>query len=204
MECIKKKFKLKKRYVDNLLVPDVTVTYNLKLLLTANTFDLGFFDTYEDDESTAVGYEFTSGLTTVTGYSDSRLSEFKKYTLNTDFSTGYFTSTSPNVDGVNDIISVVGDVTYYIGGITYNDTNDGTIFSFESKGLASPNFVNKPIVKFESKNFTVDKPELNNNVFIIRQSQSVFRNIYRLDDVGNIDELTKYGGGKIFNIINNT
>lgn len=145
---------------------------------------------------------------TVTGTSSSRLSELRKFTISGLIDDLYFTSTNPSNDGVNTLLTVTGTTwTYYIGGITYIDDilNNVTTFSFQSKGYDDTNnFVDYPFIKDEMKQNIIDKPEINNNVFIERQSQSVFENIYRLQNINNLSDLEKYAGGGKFKIINNS
>jgi len=145
----------------------------------------------------------------VTGTSSSRLSELRKFTVTGTLSELYFTSTDPNInDGVNGLLTQTPTTwTYYIGGITYVDDviNKTTTFSFNSLGYDDPNnFSDYKIIKDEVKQNIIDKPEIDNNVFIIRQSLPVFQNVYRLQDIRNISELEKYAGGAKFNILNNT
>ena len=145
---------------------------------------------------------------TVTGITSSRLEELRKTTINGSLSELYFTSTDSNVDGVNPILTNTGTSwTYYIGGITYmfDVTNNVTTFMFQSQGYNDTNnFIDLPIIKDPKKDNVVDVPEIINNVFIIRQSLSVFENIYRLQDVTNLSYLESYAGGRNFNIINNS
>lgn len=217
-----------------IIIPDTSAMYSLKIMLTAKDVDFGFFDVISNDISITgilncdelsgvtsgnsicqttstfpTGITVTDGNTyQVTGTSSSRLSELRKYSVSGGLSDLYFTSVSSTTDGVNISLTNTGTTwTYYIGGITYNYdvANDITSFTFESLGYDdSNNFVNLPIIKDINKENVIDKPEINNNVFIIRQSQSVFQNIYRLQDVDNLSKLNKYGGGAKFNIINNS
>lgn len=155
---------------------------------------------------------------TVTGTSKSRLNELRKYTTQGSLSQLYFTSLSPSNDGVDVSLTVTGQTgqtgvttyTYYIGGITYVDTtpNSGqtsTTFSFQSLGQNDPNnFISAPIVKNFNQENIVDKPEVDADVFIERQSITVFEDQYRLRNLTNISDLVFYAGGGHFNIIDNT
>jgi hypothetical protein len=151
---------------------------------------------------------------TVTGQSSSRLVELRKYVVSGPLTDLYFLSGAPeDGDGLNPNESVTGatasTLTYYIGGITYVDQivedTTTTFFSFESSGCSDPNnFVDLPILKDESKQNIVAKPEVGSDVFIIRESLSVFENHYRLRSVGSLAELEFYAGGRNFNIVNNT
>jgi hypothetical protein len=122
----------------------------------------------------------------------------------------YFTGNTSSVDGLNVTASTSGSTyLYYIGGITYNDTVisglTSTIYSFISSGNSNAdNFDNLPIVKNVGKEGLYDEPEVFNDVFIVRQSLSVFENIYRISTVDDLVQLEKYAGGAKFNIISNT
>lgn len=145
----------------------------------------------------------------VTGTSSSRLTELRKYRITGDLSELYFTSTSNLNNGVNVLLSTGNTVVYYLGGITYTDiiTTDNTIttFTFDSLGYDDlNNFDNLPIIKDETKENIIDKPEVENDVFIIRQSIPVFENQYRFSNIRNLAELEFYAGGGFFNIINNS
>lgn len=152
---------------------------------------------------------------TVTGESSSRLIELKKYATTGSLSQQYFISTgATSGDGVDVSLTTTGvtasTFVYYIGGITYVDTfisgiTEETVFTFESLAHEDENnFDDLPIIKDDKKENIVDKPEVDNNVFIIRQSQAVFEDQYRLKNIRNISELEFYAGGGHFNIVNNT
>ena len=188
-------------------IPDLTVDYSFKILLKGRDIDFGFFDVYEDDLATGVtGTTIILTPFPISGTSSSRLSELRKFTVSGTLSEMYYTSTDPTIaDGVNEILTSTATTwTYYIGGITYVDdvVNNTTSFTFESLSYNDPNnFVNLPYIKDEAKQNIIDKPEIDNNVFIIRQSLPVFQNVYRLQDVRNISELEKYAGGAKLNIV---
>lgn len=190
-------------------IPDLSVDYSFKIILNARDIDFGFFDVYEDDLATGVtGTTIPSTTFPITGTSSSRLSELRKFSVDGTLSELYYTSTDPNIaDGVNEFLtSTAVTWTYYLSGITYIDdvVNNITSFSFISVGYQSPAFINLPFIKDEAKQNIIDKPEIDNNVFIIRQSLPVFQNVYRLQDISNLSELEKYAGGAKFNILNNT
>lgn len=150
---------------------------------------------------------------TVTGTSESRLDEVRKYAVSGSLSTRYFTSVSSAVDGLNLSLTVTGTTastyTYYVGGITYVDqVVDGvttTTFSFTSLGLDDPNnFDDLPIIKLETKQNMVENSQVTADVFIARQQQTVFEKNYRLRGLGSIVDLLSYAGGNYFTIYNNT
>lgn len=146
---------------------------------------------------------------TVTGTGSSRLSELRKLTKDGgSIASRYFTSNNPSNDGVNISLTTEGVTwTYYIGGITYVDNVETgiTSFIFQSQGYADTNnFIDLPIIKDPAKENIIDIPEINNNVFIIRQSLPVFENIYRLEGFINMFQLESYAGGNNYNIIENS
>ena len=188
------------------IIPDLTIDYNFKIMLKAKDIDFGFFDVISG-QTGATGATISPATYTITGTSLSRLNELRKFTISGTLEDLYFTSLTPASDGVNTSLTMTATTwTYYIGGITYVDdvASNVTSFTFESLGYNSPNFINLPFIKDETKQNVIDKPEINNNVFIIRQSLPVYQNIYRLQDIKNLSELEKYAGGAKFNVVNNT
>lgn len=187
-------------------------SYNLNFLLTTKDNNFGFFEPVT--AATGTGTTITHASTfTVTGQSKSKIEELRKYTVTQNLSNRYFTTIDPNGSGLDLSESKIGDVTgdtliYYISGITYREIRTtgttATTFSFQSKGLNSPNFINKPMIKDESIQEIVAKPKVIENIFIDRQQVSVFENNYRLRDIRNITELQLYAGGNFYNIVNNT
>jgi hypothetical protein len=195
------------------LVPDTGTSYNIKLMLTSNIDDWGFFDTLDDPNATgATGVTISAGTTTITGLSSSRLVELRKWSASSVLSKKYRTSTDPSSDGLNLSLTTEGQTyVYYIGGITYVDeyvtANSAytTTFSFVSSGYSDTNnFTNLPYIKDEEKQNMAEKPIVGSDVFIIREDLPVFENNYRLRNISNLTELTYYGGGNYFNIVNNT
>lgn len=212
MEIVKKKIKLQTILdtVDGekVFIPDPSKDYNVKLLLTSTPIDLGIFEPLEDSNATGfTGTTISSAPYTVTGVSDSRLTELEKYVVSNDISVKYVTSTGPESDGLNVSLSTVDETyIYYLSGITYVDdvASSATTFSFTSSGYSSPSFVNQPMIKDDKKSGIIANPIIDNNVFIIRQENTVFENTYRLRNIDNLSDLTYYAGGNHFNIINNT
>jgi len=188
-------------------------SYHMNVLLTSNSLDYGFFDTYEGEyysgSTSLSGY---SGSYTVTGTSSNRLPELRKYNSNPDYSIRYRTSTSPSTDGLNVGASTTTGSTktliYYIGGITYTNiettSTTATTFTFTSTGLSTVNFENRPILKIEAKQNMAENPLIDSDVFIIRQELPVFENSVRLRAIGNLNQVSLYAGGNYFTIYENT
>lgn len=190
------------------IIPDKNAYYNIKVLLTKQNLDFGFFDAYTGITKPTP----TTSSYIITGESTSRLSELKKYTITSDFYSGYRQSIGLLVDGVNVDQSTFdgnsGIIKYYIDGITYYDIidengNKRTTFSFIGQGYTSPDFINSPIYKDPNKYNLVSNPKVADDVFIIRQQVSAFDKNYKLNYVRNLSDLTTYAGGRFFNIVNN-
>lgn len=190
-----------------IIIPDTGATYNIKLLLTGEMYDFGFFDAY-----TGTGYTHsvvTPTSVVVTGNSQSRLSELRKYSVSPIFNNQYMTGGTYSVDGVDTINSYPPIlIIYYLGGIRYTDittgSTSGTTFWFIGQGLNSPDFINVPYFKDPRKEKIISNLKINNDVFITRQELSAFDKNYRLEYIRNLSDLETYAGGKFFNIINNT
>jgi len=157
--------------------------------------------------------EFTGDTVTyveVTGTSLSRLSELRKYTITNVFSKQYITGGTTNVDGVDVAVSNTGSsITYYLSGIKYIDVISGassgiTYNIFTPQGITSANFIDVPYYKNPNKENIISQPNIDDDVFIVRQETSAFENNYRLEYIKNLSDLITYAGGNYFNIINNS
>jgi len=183
------------------------------ILLTAPSQDYGFFDTYTGATNAPLtAYTFNY---IVTGTSSNRLEELRKYSTSLDYGDRYFTGGSPTTDGLD--LTYSGTSTgatiilqYYIGGIKYlNTTLSGstattTTFVYNSTGLSTTNFDNKPILKLEEKQNMAENPFINSDVFIVRQEIPVFEKSIRLRGVSGLNDIVTYAGGNYFKIFNNT
>lgn len=151
---------------------------------------------------------------TVTGASKSRLAELRKYVTTGTFFDLYLSSTSLNVNGVNENLSDLNSnpqvIVYYIDEITYTDyvygdeNLDYSTFTFFPQGYSSPDFVDLPLVKDPNESSIVQNPKVYNDVFIVRQELSAFDKNYKLKDVKSLAALKTYAGGQYFNIVSNT
>lgn len=149
----------------------------------------------------------------ITGSSSTRLPELRKYAITNVFEEQYFGNGSATNDGIDYSISPSIDyVVYYLGGIRYLDEKittgtepfTATTFSFIAKGINSPDFIHAPIYKDPKRENIISLPKINDDVFIVRQTLSVFEQNYRLEYVKNLVDLLTYAGGNYFNIIDNT
>lgn len=185
-------------------------SYNIKLLLIQESFDLGIFDTYEDSKSTAIGMTPVNKTVTITGTSINKLSRIRTYSQSTDLSKKYIVSTNSAVNGLDLTKTVVASeietYVYYIDKITYTtvitSTTNRTTYSYNSIQSDPILFDNKPIIKDEKKMHQIEKSMIEPDVFIVRQDLPVLTDIYRLADLKNVDHLYRYGAGH-FNIIDN-
>lgn len=201
METIKYKFKYKSGS-----------TYNIKISLIESFKDFGYFDVLDDPLSSVAIPPFYTGNHVVTGASKNMLQSLRTYSLSTDLSKRYTTSTIPTTNGLNVSLSNSGSTSqeyvYYIDGITYTTLISGitesTIFNYTTVGDNNiVNFLYLPIIKDERKLNQIVSPVVNSEIFIERQIKSVFENNFRISDIGNITQLSNYGGG-YFNIIKNS
>lgn len=147
----------------------------------------------------------------ITGKTTSRLVELEKYVRTGDLSQRYFTGGNVLNDGVDSVVSSADTlIVYYIGGIEYHENyNEGnyinTTFKLNVAGsTADSQQDNFPIIKDFNKGDVVGRPQVKTDVFIDRQSLSVFEQQYRLRVINNLSELNFYAGGGNFNIIDNT
>ncbi len=209
MELIKKKFKL---VTSGTTGTPAYTAYTTNILLTSTAKDWGFFDAYTG----LSGASISTSTYEVTGGSSSRLFELKKYSLSNSYSVKYKLSNDPSVDGIDLAQSVTAStsgitIVYYLSGITYYDiipSDTGitpyTTFKFTGGGYNSPNYDNYAIYKDESKHDINEQPTIDPDVFIERQSLSVYENNYRLKDINKLFDVLSYAGGSYFNIIDNT
>lgn len=184
-------------------------SYNFKILLTQDTFDLGVFDTYQDTASTVQGTTPVLNTVTITGLTTNKLSRIRTYSQNSALDKQYLTSTNPNNNGLDLSKTIVGSAStyvYYIDKITYtttvNPTTTKTVFSYNSLQQDPILFDNKPIIKDDKKLHQIEKSRIEHDVFIVRQDLPVLIDNYRLADIKNVDQLYRYGAG-YFNIIDN-
>lgn len=191
-----------------IIIPDLTAVYYTKFGLNSMATDIGFFDA----DTTSLSEPIVNPpipTTPITGTSKSRLLELRKYTVTNVFSKQYITGGTTTNDGVDLSVSNTGSsVTYYIGGIEYIDMISGsssgiTYNIFLPQGMDDTNFINVPYYKNPNKENIVDRPKIDDDVFILRQELSAFDGNYRLEYIKNLTDLTTYAGGNFFNIVNN-
>lgn len=152
-------------------------------------------------------------MKTITGQTRSRLVELRNFNVSGNgLSDLYMTSSDITSNGLNLSLSTSGitasTFVYYIDSITYIDNvvtgQTTTTYSVVSSGTSdSNNFNDYPIIKDFSKIDVNENPEVNSDVFIERQSISVFESLFRLKNISNLNELEKYAGGTYFNIVKN-
>lgn len=199
-----------------IIIPDTGVTYNIKICLTSDSHDLGFFNTHDFSGVTDVVTPSTAYI--VTGSSSSMLNNIRKSGSPPYVYNQYFLSTDPNIDGLDLNRSgllgtqyVTGftnyNIVYYVGGITYTQlsgASGSTLFSMIGQQFSPLNFTNESMIKDENKENMTGKPIISSDVFIIRQEFSVFERNYNLEFIKNIAQLETYAGGAYFNIVSNT
>jgi hypothetical protein len=164
------------------------------------------------DSGYITGTTISSVSYNVTGDSQSRLAELRKYVVSAITSTTaqlYFTGGNLTTDGVDLAQSVGNQMVYFLGGIKYVDIlsgyTSGTTFSFITHGeYNNPSFINKPIYQDPNKENIISNPKLYDDVFIVRQELSAFDKNYRLEYIKSLVDLSTYAAGSFFNIVNNT
>lgn len=177
-------------------------SYNVKVLFSQNIKPFGFFVVSNEERDPVSS---VSPQNSITGSSNTRLSELRTYSTSSDISKKYMTSTSPTEDGVNTSLSDDTKFVYYIGGITYEtliDSDETTTFNYIP---SDPNLDvdNKYEIYDEFVSTMVESPAIQNDVFIVRQEIPIFENTYRLENIKTLSELKNYAGGSVFNIIDN-
>ena len=197
------------RYI---IIPDLTVTYSMKIGIASVVKDIGFFDSYTGTTNTyspSQVYSKISGSTL-----NSRLAELEKYVVTSVFANKYYTNGSFTVDGIDVVNSnPLEQIVYYIGGIKYTDvisamttgvTSGTTYMVYTPLGTGNTNnFTYSNYYKNPSKENIISNPKIDDDVFITRQEVSAFDKMYKLEFIENLNDLITYAGGNYFKIINN-
>ena len=222
MEKIVKKIKINKilvptnilisgsttEYYHNFII-DSGATYNLKFSLESNNVDLGLFNVDDVDNPITL----TGNNITITGTSNSRLSELEKYVVSDEITEKYWLSTNSNINGVNNILSSGNTFIYYINGITYIDSIVNNI-PITTTSTPTHNFdmdinndyiniQNKLVFKYPQFENVVSKPMVDQDINIERPNFNALEKNYRLGDINNISDLINYVAGSYFNIVDN-
>jgi hypothetical protein len=143
----------------------------------------------------------------ISGFTDSKLNQVKTYDNN-----------NPYVVGVNGVTNVLYNgtepsyVEYIINGIKYQTSistplfqgvelffKTQTIYFFESSGLTEQSI---NLLKREAEMGISFPPKIESEIFIERQSISVFERHLRMEDIKGVDQFETYKNGyyNIFNI----
>ncbi len=149
----------------------------------------------------------------ISGFTDSRLNEVISYDKNNPYIVGLNGVTNvvytPNVVNSGNTLS---QVEYTINGIKYITSIEKplfpdsdlyfktkTVYFFESSGLTKQNM---SLIKREAEMGISFPPKIENQIFIERQSISVFERHLRLEDIESVDQFDTYKNGyyNIFNI----
>jgi hypothetical protein len=151
----------------------------------------------------------------ITGYTTHKLDIIKSYTqppfqigvngvynIETDVNN-LIESISYNIDGINFITYFYNtpidnlELEEYV--INYNAIQTLTTFFINTPPSNYTNLYNN--IKLESELPLVFKPKIESNVFIDRNSYSVFENYYRMTDITSLDKLMDYKNGSFYKII---
>lgn len=140
----------------------------------------------------------------VSGYTDSRLNEIKTYS-----------KTQPYQVGVNGVTQIIYDsnnepsiIKYTIDNINYETSigteilpqifNSKTYFYFNSDGLPEEEI---NVIKNEVEMGISFPPKIESDIFIERQTTSVFERHLRMEEINSLEQLEEYKNG-YYNIFN--
>jgi hypothetical protein len=158
-----------------------------------------------DSNTTITDYD-SSGYTTtpftVTGYTKSSINDLKQYGPKINLFGGKFKLNVPVTGGTGVQGMVIGPdptntyTAYTINDILYLDFNDGTtVYSVQSYGLVSSDYILTAITKNEALLNVIDEPQIQSNLFMERGKISGLEAIQRLGEVDNLGDISKYGYG---------
>lgn len=161
---------------------------------------------FTGDSNTNISDYDSSGYTTtpfiITGYTKSSLNDLAQYGPKFNLFGGKY-KLNVSVTGNTGVQGVVlgPDPTntytaYTINDILYFDFNDGTtIYSVESKGLVSEDYILTAITKNEALLNVIDEPQIQSNLYVERGKISGLEAIQRFGEVDNLGDISKYGYG---------
>lgn len=161
---------------------------------------------FTGDSNTILSDYDSSGYTTtpfiITGYTKSSLNDLAQYGPKNNLFGGKF---KLNVQ-VTGNTGVQGEVigpdptntytAYTINDILYFDFKDGTtIYSVQSNGIVSSDYILTAITKNEALLNVIDEPQIQSNLYVERGKISGLEAIQRLGEVDNLGDISKYGYG---------
>lgn len=155
----------------------------------------------------------------ISGFTDSKLNQVKTYDVDNPYVVGvngvtnvvYENGTEVSDTGTT-VVQILRTVEYSINGIDYITNIDKplfpdselffktqTIYFFQSSGLTEQS-VN--VLKREAEMGISFPPKVESQIFIERQSTSIFERHLRLEDIQNLENFDDYRNGyyNIFNI----
>ncbi len=145
----------------------------------------------------------------ISGYTDSRLKDVSTYSKTQPYQVGvngvidviYNTATIPKAEFVSYIIDDIRYDTYitvpqFFGDNLFVRTN--TIYFFNSSGFTQQDI---NVIKQEVEMGISEPPKVESEIFIERQSSSVFERHLRMDEITTVQQLEEYRNG-YYNIFN--
>lgn len=174
---------------------------HIKLLLKIDNKNMGFFNVDDSNLNSVINDDNR----TISGTCVSRLVELEKTKQTNIFTNKYYSSTNVDVDGVNYNISDANNITYYIGGIIYNDNiiENKTTYSFNGLGCNSNNCINGYIFLDESKINSIMIPDVENDINVERFNTSIIEPFFKISKTLDMNNIYNVEGGSYFKIINN-
>ena len=182
----------------------ITIYSSITNGLTGFTLDQSYIEEF-------LGYEYSSTTTnweinkngfkaffgnnkTITGVTTNRLSEISTYN-----------NVDPIKVGINNVTQVNNLFTAYtinsINYITYSGDDLYTTYTIISNGFNEDNIILDNIIKEEHLDGVVFSPEIQNNVFIERQNDSILLPVFRVNQIVNTEAFTTYDNG--FYVVDN-
>ena len=145
----------------------------------------------------------------ISGYTDSRLKDVSTYSKTQPYQVGvngvidvtYNTSLIPEAEFVSYIIDDIRYDTYINKPVFFGDElflNTNTIYFFNSSGFTQQEI---NVLKREVEMGISEPPKVESEIFIERQSSSVFERHLRMGEITTLEQLEEYRNG-YYNIFN--
>ncbi len=153
----------------------------------------------------------------ISGYTDDRLNQIKTFDKTQPYIVGIngVTNITYN-DPSNPILENISSLNYTIDGINYltrlgktnrlplgsnqpRIQNTQTIYDFISSGLTQQEI---NVIKYEVEMGVSEPPKIESEIFIDRQSSSVYEKHLRMEEITSLEQLEEYRNG-YYTIFNN-
>jgi hypothetical protein len=197
-------------------------TFYLNIIITKTIDDMGIMtdmDKESGPDTLMISDYFNFGGNVLTATTDSKLFDVRGYKELTPYLSGFDTSTETytnfsggTLTGVNRVIDVGETMRYVLGGdknspfigqtgqtdgLLYEESSGGTIstLTYRGQGWNETNVTLSALTKQEYLFGIISPPEIENDVFIDRSTNSVMERHLKLSEVKTLDQLQRYGNG---------